>query len=151
MTIPEEVNPFAYKLPFMILNPPRNCRKMHFLRKMWFLGRHMAGNHRKLQEGFRAQESRTLANFHKIFVTDNDLISCSPLCTGRFANGYFRNGYFELQCEERRTFFRGLAARLFLSEGFGLFPPFLFLSGGVLRTSHRFSKYLFAKCPFASF
>ena len=25
----------------------------------------MAGNRRKLQEGLRAQESRTLANFHK--------------------------------------------------------------------------------------
>ena len=32
-----------------------------------FGGGHMAGNHRKFQEGFRAQESRTLANFHKIF------------------------------------------------------------------------------------
>ena len=27
---------------------------------------HMAGDRRKLQEGFKAQESRTLANFHKI-------------------------------------------------------------------------------------
>ena len=34
--------------------------------KMRFSGGHMAGNRRKLQEGFRAQESRTLANFHKI-------------------------------------------------------------------------------------
>ena len=29
----------------------------------------MAENRRKLQEGFRAQESRTLANFHKSFVS----------------------------------------------------------------------------------
>ena len=28
----------------------------------------MAGNRRKLQEGFRAQESRTIANFHKNVV-----------------------------------------------------------------------------------
>ena len=36
-------------------------------RKMWWSGGHMAGNRRKFQEGFRAQESRTLANFHKIW------------------------------------------------------------------------------------
>ena len=54
--------------------------------------------------------------------------------SGRFANGYFRNGHFGLQCEERRTFFRGLASGLFfcLSEGSSLFPPFLFLNGAVL-------------------
>ena len=28
----------------------------------------MAGNRRKLQEGFKAQESRTLANFHEIIA-----------------------------------------------------------------------------------
>ena len=55
---------------------PKNAvsyRKMHFpAEKCAFLqknavfgGWHMAGNRRKLQEGFRAQESRTLANFHK--------------------------------------------------------------------------------------
>ena len=69
--------------------------------------------------------------------------------SGRFRNGYFE--YFELQCEERRTFFRGLAGRLFLSEGSSLFPPFLFLSGGILGTFHRFSKYPFAKYPVANF
>ena len=54
------------QLPFMTLNPQEwtaenalSCRKMQF-----FVG-HMAGNRRKLQESFRAQESRTLANFHK--------------------------------------------------------------------------------------
>ena len=49
------------------------CRKMRFpaeecsfLQKNAVLGGgHMAGNLRKSQEGFRAQESRTLANFHK--------------------------------------------------------------------------------------
>ena len=42
-----------------------SCRKMHFpSEKCTFGGGHMAGNRRKLQEGFRAQESRTLANFH---------------------------------------------------------------------------------------
>ena len=54
---------------------PKNalsCRKMHFpaekctfLQKNAAFSGHMAGNRRKLQEGFRAQESRTLANFHK--------------------------------------------------------------------------------------
>ena len=59
---------------------------------------------------------------------------------GRFANRYFRNGYFEFQCEEGRTIFRGLAGRLFLSEGSSLFPPFLCLYGGVPGTLHGFSK-----------
>ena len=39
--------------------------KMHFRGQMLFFRGHMAGNRRKLQEGFGAQESRTLANFHK--------------------------------------------------------------------------------------
>ena len=47
-----------------------SCRKMHFFcRKNAVLGGrgHIAGNRRKSQEGFRAQESRArLANFHKI-------------------------------------------------------------------------------------
>ena len=49
-------------------------RKMHFpaekctfLHKNAVFGWHSTGNCRKLQEGFRAQESRTLANFHKNF------------------------------------------------------------------------------------
>ena len=46
-------------------------KKGTFLQKNAFFffggGGHMAGNLRKLQEGFRAQESRTLANFYKIF------------------------------------------------------------------------------------
>ena len=49
-----------------------SCRKKHFpAEKCTLLPKnassvgHMAGNHRKLQAGFRAQESRTLANFHK--------------------------------------------------------------------------------------
>ena len=78
-------------------------------------------------------------------------IPCARFKIERFANGYFRNGYFEFQCEDRRTFFRGLAGRPFLSEESSLFPPFLFLSGGVLGTFHGFSKYPFAKYPFASF
>ena len=39
--------------------------KCGLLQKMQFSGGHMAGNRRKSQEVFRAQESRTLANFHK--------------------------------------------------------------------------------------
>ena len=56
-----------------------SCRKVHFptekmhfpaekcgfLQKMHFSGGHRAGNCRKLREGFWAQESRTLPNFHK--------------------------------------------------------------------------------------
>ena len=42
-----------------------SCRKMQFSGG----GGHMAGNRRKLQEGFRAQESRALANFHKRVCT----------------------------------------------------------------------------------
>ena len=76
------------KLPFMILSPPEHTaeiwvllqkqkatsyRKMHFsaekkcllLQKNAVFGGHVARNCRKLQEGFRAQESRTLGNFHK--------------------------------------------------------------------------------------
>ena len=79
---------------------------------------------------------------------------CDHLCFvahfGRFANRCIRNQYFEFQCKERRTFFRGLAGRVFLSEGSSHFPPFLFLSGGVLGTLHGFSKYPFTKYPFAS-
>ena len=60
-----------------------SCRKMHFpiekvraflhrkmrtfLQKNVVFGGHITGNRRKSQEGFRAQESRTLANFHKNF------------------------------------------------------------------------------------
>ena len=36
-----------------------------FLQKNAVFGAHMAGNCRTLQEGFRARESRALANFHK--------------------------------------------------------------------------------------
>ena len=59
---------------------------------------------------------------------------------GRFVNGYLRSAHFEFQCEERRTFFRGLTGRLLLSEGSRVSPPCLFLSGGVLGTFHGFSK-----------
>ena len=52
----------AEKCIFLLKNA-FSCRKMRFS------GGHMAGNRRKLQKGFRAQESRTLANFHKICVT----------------------------------------------------------------------------------
>ena len=37
-----------------------------FLQKNAVCRGHKVGNRKKLQEGFRAQESRTLANFHKI-------------------------------------------------------------------------------------
>ena len=49
-----------------------SCRKMPFpaeectfLQTNAVFRGHMAGNRRKLQEGFRAQESRALANFDK--------------------------------------------------------------------------------------
>ena len=42
------------------------AEKCTFLQKNAVFGGHMARNRRKLQEGFRAQESRTLANFHKM-------------------------------------------------------------------------------------
>ena len=45
------------------------AEKCTFLQKNAVFGGHMAGNRRKLQEGFRAQESRTLATFHKIGLT----------------------------------------------------------------------------------
>ena len=38
------------------------------MQKDAIFGAHMAGNRRKLQKGVRAQESRTLSNFHKIVV-----------------------------------------------------------------------------------
>ena len=66
---------FMNKLPFMIASQSKlqmngfSCRRMHFPaeQKNIFLG-DMAGNLRKLQEGFKAQESKTLANnFHKQF------------------------------------------------------------------------------------
>ena len=73
---------FQNKLPFMTLNPRANCRKsadkciclqknalsyrkMHWPAENIDFGRHMTGNRRTFQESFRAQESRTLANFHK--------------------------------------------------------------------------------------
>ena len=52
----------------MILNPPeRTAEKCTFLQRNAGLGGHIAGNRRKSQEGLRAQESRTPANFHKVF------------------------------------------------------------------------------------
>ena len=51
-----------------------SCRKMRFpAEKCGFRGAgHRAGNCRKLQELCRAQESRTLTNFHKKKVSGND-------------------------------------------------------------------------------
>ena len=62
--------------------PAEECT---FLQKK---GGHMAGNRRKLQEGFRAQESRALVNFHKMYVMSWLLIplECfysAPNMTGR--------------------------------------------------------------------
>ena len=59
-----------------------SCRKMRFpeeKKRSTFLlenaafGGHIAGNLRKSQEGFRAQESRTLANFHKNILNSKPL------------------------------------------------------------------------------
>ena len=45
----------------------RSCMKEHalFLQKIAVFRGHLAGDRMKLQEGFRAQESRALAKFHK--------------------------------------------------------------------------------------
>ena len=43
-----------------------SCRKCTFLQNNAVFGGHVAGNRMKSQEDFRAQESRTLANFRKI-------------------------------------------------------------------------------------
>ena len=61
-----QTNAFSYrKMHF----PAENCaflwQNAVSCRKIRFWGGHMAGNRRRWQEGFRAQESRTLANFHK--------------------------------------------------------------------------------------
>ena len=48
--------------------PAESCnslQKMHFPAEKCSFRGHMAGNRRKAREGFRAQESRTIANFHK--------------------------------------------------------------------------------------
>ena len=64
------------KLPFMILDPPEQfpaetwvfCRKRTLPAEQCTSFRKMRlGNSRKLQEGFRAPESRALPNFHKRF------------------------------------------------------------------------------------
>ena len=58
MRFPTEKCTFLQKNAF----PAEKCI---FLQKNALFGGHVAGNRRNLQEGFRAQESRTLANFHK--------------------------------------------------------------------------------------
>ena len=93
-----------------------------------------ARNHKKIS-------SRILPNLSQIFFV-RLLSKCrraSFLCSakyipgmfplqmfcGRFAKGYFGNGYFEFQCEERCTFFRGLAGHLFFCRrGPAFFVPF---------------------------
>ena len=77
----------------MILNPlEQTAEKWVFLQKKKFLqkmhipaekcgsrgGGHRAGNCRKLQEGCRAQESRTLHNFHKNVSKERDNVSALP-------------------------------------------------------------------------
>ena len=52
-----------------------------------FRGGYMAGNRRRLQEGFRAQESRTLANFHKIHSRPLHRAPCH--LTQGILGGYF--------------------------------------------------------------
>ena len=51
------------QFPYQKMHFP--AEKCTFLQKNAVFRGHVAGNRRKLQEGFRAQESRTLANFHK--------------------------------------------------------------------------------------
>ena len=96
----------------------------------------------KLAQPFPAPELRA-----KHFTDTRIFLTLAPslIDFGRFANGHFRNRYFDFQFEERCTTFKGLVGRLFLSEGSSLFPPFLFLSGGVLGTFHGFSKYQLPK------
>ena len=72
-----------------------SCGKMQFpAEKCSFLGVHMAENRRKVHEGFRAQESRTLANFHKktIFRANFALQTCHPKKIRGFYHFRFRNG-----------------------------------------------------------
>ena len=62
---PKEKCIFVQKMHF----PTERCaflqKNAFTCRKMRFWGGHMARDRRKSQEGLRAQESRTLANFHK--------------------------------------------------------------------------------------
>ena len=72
-------NDFSCRKCFFLQKNALSCWKMPFLkknalscRKMRFSGGHIARNRRKSQEGFRAQESRTPANFHKtVFLKRN--------------------------------------------------------------------------------
>ena len=71
----------AKKKTHLLQKNALSCRKMRFSG-----GQHIAGNRRKSQEGFRAQESRTLANFHKTvgsFLLTTELL-CSQLYCGAF-------------------------------------------------------------------
>ena len=71
MQFPTEKCTFLQKNAFSCRKNANSCRKMRFL----------AGSRRKLQEGFRAQESRTLANFHKqISVWISGARSWKPSC-----------------------------------------------------------------------
>ena len=59
-------NAFSYrKCTFLQKTLPFPTEKCPFLQKNAALGGHIARNCRKSQESFRAQESRTLVNFHK--------------------------------------------------------------------------------------
>ena len=64
--------------------------KCTFLQKNAAFGGHIAGNRRKSQEGFRAQESRTLANFHKKFGGVNCTMRAGII--RRAGRGLFRKG-----------------------------------------------------------
>ena len=59
--LPAEIWVFLQKNALSCRKMPFPARKCTFLQKNVLFGGHMAGNRRKLQEGFRAQESRTLA------------------------------------------------------------------------------------------
>ena len=81
----------------------------------------------------------------------NNIPNTSTELFGRLANRYFVNGYFEFQFVRETHILGELEGCQFLPEGSSLFPPFVFLSSGLLGTFHRFCKYPFAKYPFASF
>ena len=65
MGLPAEKHIFLQKDALSCWKTPFPSEKCTFLQKNVAFGGHIAGNRKKSQDGFRAQESRTLANFYK--------------------------------------------------------------------------------------
>ena len=107
-------NDFSYrKCTF----PQKNdfpAEKCTFLQKNVVLGGHIAGNRRKSHEGLRAQESRTLANFHKIVAGDSAILrplggTNSAITACRFTIGARRPPYKGASCSAGRGLLRFVA------------------------------------------